>query len=187
MRRILALAGFAFVVLMTGCVRSAHPIYMKEDLTFDPGLLGTWFEKDGKDIWIFEQAGDNAYKLMHLEDGEEAKSAIFDARLVQVGDQQYLDLFPEEPEIKSGFYKIHLVPVHSFVRLSLQRDSLRMSALDYDWLRKKIAARELDLPHVVVDGDIILTGGPREIQAFLIGIAEEKSAFCDPNELQRRN
>src|SRR5947199_2886443 len=58
MRRIRALAGLALVVLMTGCVRSVNPIYTEGDLTFDPGLLGAWLEKDGKDIWIFEQAGD---------------------------------------------------------------------------------------------------------------------------------
>ena len=187
MRKLLALAGLALVVLMTGCVRSVQPIYTEEDLTFDPGLLGTWLEKDGKDIWIFEQAGDNAYKLTHLEDGEETKSATFEARLVQVGDHQYLDLFPEEPEIKSSFYKFHLVPVHSFVRLTLQGDSLCLTALDYDWMSKRIKAREIDLPHVLVDGDIILSGGPKEIQEFLIGIAEEKSAYCEPNEFQRRN
>ena len=46
MRRIRALAGLALVVLMTGCVRSVNPIYTEGDLTFDPGLLGAWLEKE---------------------------------------------------------------------------------------------------------------------------------------------
>ena len=186
MRKILALAGLAFVVLMAGCVRSVHPIYTKEDLTFDPGLLGTWLEKNDKDIWTIERAGDKAYKLTCLEDGEETKSATFDARLVRVGEQQFLDLFPEGPQFKSEFYKFHLLPVHSFVRVSLQGDSGRMTVLNNDWLSKKIAARELDLPHFVVDEDLVLTGGTKELRDFLIRIAEEKNAYYAPSEFQRR-
>ena len=80
-RNLIAIAGA--VVLFSACIPSVNPFYTSKDVVFDARLLGEWQEKgksnedksDIGDVWKFEKADTNAYKLTVTE--KEGKQGEF--------------------------------------------------------------------------------------------------------------
>lgn len=183
MRAIKLMVALGLVAFMAGCVPSLHPLFTEEDLVYDPALVGTWAEKEGEDICTFRKSGENAYDLIYTEEGVPAR---FDAHLVRIGEFLFLDTYPGEPDIKNGFYLVHLVPAHTFLRIWIEGDVLRYAMLDLDWLKKMIAEKKVDIAHEQVDGDILLTASTKELQEFFLKYADDDKAFPDLKELHRQ-
>ena len=183
MRTILLVIFIVFLLFMAGCVRSLHPLYTDNDLVFERGLLGTWAEeKNSKDSWIFQKAGENAYDLIHTEKGT---SARFEAHLVRLGEFLFLDIFPEPPDTKNEFYKFHLIQAHTFSRIWIHGDVVRLSMLDNDWLWDMISHNKVSIRHERVDHGVILTASTEELQKFVVTYANDTLAFPQPSELSR--
>ena len=175
--------ALGLALLLAGCVPSLHPLYTEEDLVYDSALVGTWIEAEGEDTWTFLKLGDAAYDLIYTE---ERVPARFEAHLVQVGEFLFLDTYPGEPDIKNDFYLIHIIPAHIFLRIEIEGDVLRYAMLDLDWLKKMISEKNVDIEHEEMEGGILLTARPKELQAFLAEYAEDEKAFPDPQELHRQ-
>jgi len=183
MRSLKLTLALGLVVLLAGCVPSLHPLYTEEDLVYDSALVGTWTGAEGEDTWTFRKLGDTAYDLIYTEEGVPAR---FEAHLVQVGEFLFLDTYPGEPDIKNDFYLIHIIPAHIFLRIEIEGDVLRYAMLDLDWLKKMITEKKVDILHEEMEGGILLTAPPKELQAFFAKYAEDEKAFPDPQELHRQ-
>jgi len=183
MRITAIMVALGLAVLMAGCVPSLHPLFTEKDLVYDPALVGTWAEEEGEDIWIFRKSGDNAYDLIYSQKGVPAQ---FEAHLVQVAEFLFLDTYPKEPHIKNDLYTIHLIPAHTFSRIWIEGDVLRLAMLDLDWLKRMIAEKKVDIAHERVDEGIVLTASTKELQEFVLKYAEDEEAFHDPTELHRQ-
>jgi hypothetical protein len=183
MRALKLTVALGLAVLVAGCVPSLHPLYTEEDLVYDPALVGTWTEEESEDTWTFRKVGDKSYDLIYTEEGVPAR---FDAHLVRVGEFLFLDTYPGEPDIKNGFYLIHLVPAHTFSRIEMEGDALRYAMLDLDWLKRMIAEKATDIGHEEMEGGILLTAPPNELQEFLLKYADDDNAFPDSKELHRQ-
>ena len=183
MRTIRLLVALGLAALMAGCVPSLHPLFTEEDLVYDPALVGTWAEEEGEDIWTFRKSGENAYDLIYTEEGVPAR---FDAHLVRIGEFLFLDTYPGEPDIKNGFYLVHLVPAHTFLRIWIEGDVLRYAMLNLDWLKKMIAEKKVEIGHEQVDGDVVLTASTKELQEFFLKYADDDKAFPDLKDLHRQ-
>lgn len=179
--KILILLGVA--IFLTGCVPSLHPLFTDKDLVFDQALVGTWVDEDGKNIWEFKKSGENAYELVYTENEEPAK---FQAHLVKLGDFLFLDIFPEEPEMKNGLYKGLLIPAHGFSRIWIEGDSVRLAYLDPDWLKQMIDKKKVNIGHDFIDQSIILTAQTKDLQNFALKYAEDAKAFSNKSELHRQ-
>ncbi len=184
MRTTIIIAAFGLVALIGGCVRSLHPLFNEEDLVFEPSLVGTWSEEDDEDTWSFQKSGENAYDLIVTEGG---LPAGFDAKLGRLGSYLFLDLYPQEPDIKNDFYKFHLIPAHTFSRVWIEEDTLHLSMLDNDWLRDMIDQGELNIEHERLDGGIVLTTATDILQEFVVRHAEDDRAFPVPGKLLRQD
>lgn len=178
---ILILLGVA--ILFTGCVPSLHPLFTDKDLVFDPALVGTWVDEDGKSTWTFQKSGENAYELVYTENEEPAK---FQAHLLKLGDFLFLDIFPEESEMKNGLYKGLLIPAHGFSRIWIEGDSVRLAYLDPDWLKGMIDKKKIKIDYDLIDQTIILTAQTNELQNFALKYAEDNKAFSNKSELHRQ-
>ena len=167
----------ALALLLAGCVvPSVHPFYTEETLIFDPGLLGIWADKDGE-RWIFLASGEAGYELVTNPKGKHAP-ASFDARLVQIGQQRYLDLCPKQVEGEPGFRDWHMIPAHSIARVRLNGDTLEMSTLSLEWLRDRIDERQLQIAHSRLGKDsVLLTAPPAQLQAMVMLVADDAKAF----------
>jgi hypothetical protein len=182
----------ALAILMAGCVpTSVHPLYFKKDLIFIPELIGTWgnpADEEG-DKLVFEQAGDNSYKMSYYESkeesGEEASWASFEAHLIRLGDNFFLDVFPEEPELKNDFYNLHLVPTHSFMRVAVVGDTLKLGIFDYSWLENNLEDGKVNLKHETRDDLIVLTASTEELQEFVAKYAKAAFPYEKDNMLLR--
>jgi len=183
MRTTVVIVALGLAVLMAGCVPSLHPLFTEKDLVYDPALVGTWAEEEGEDIWIFRKSGDNAYDLIYSQKGVPAQ---FEAHLVQVAEFLFLDTYPGEPNIKNDLYTIHLIPAHTFSRIWIEGDVLRLAMLDLDWLKDMIAKKKVNIAHEQVDGGIVLTASTKELQEFFLKYADDDKAFPDPKELHRQ-
>lgn len=170
-------------LLLPGCIPSLHPLYTKEDSVFEPQLLGPWVQDDGKNQWTFTKEGEKAYSVVYTEDGNPAK---FDGHLVKLGNALFLDLFPKDPPIKNHFYGMHLVPAHTFLKLTLHQDQLRMAAMNPDWLSKKMEAGEVTIKHEKIEGAVVLTASTGELQEFVGMYADDREAFGEGGLFHRK-
>ncbi len=179
MRTVMFLVVCGLAILVEGCVRSLHPLYTEENLVFEAALVGTWIEDEDGDTWIFMKSGDKAYELVVTENGAPAK---FDAHLVQLGAFQFLDLYPREPDLENDFYKF---PVHTFSRIWIEEDAMRLSMLDNDWLEDMIEQEKVSIAHERSEEGLLVTAPTEDLQQLVVQYAEDEKAFPQPGEMRR--
>ena len=179
MRMAKMLIAIGLLALLAGCepTLSLHPLYTGKDLVFQTELLGSWVGGgDGDKTTItFQKSGENAYELFFMGEGTAGKH--FEARLAQVGRYLFLDVSPKELDTKDDFYKMHLIPVHTFYRVRVEGDLLQINYLDDDWVKKLTAARATDISQEILDGEVVLTAPTEALQSFVLMHAEDEEAF----------
>jgi len=185
----LALAGIA----AAGCddsgnpfVVSLQPFYTKLDLEADPGLTGTWKDKEEDVSFSFEAGREKEYTLVVKErDGNRETSGEFKAHLMRLGGSWFIDFFPNNNSEGGEFYRVHFFRGHSIARVELGQDSMQMAFLSASWLRARIDEKSIDTPHEKADESILLTGTTVEVQELAYLYANDEKAFADPLSLER--
>src|SRR4051812_6685099 len=167
----------ALLLLLPGCVRSLHPIYTEQTLTYDPALLGTWVDEKGETQIEIAAAPDNgepntlkSYRIVHTD--KDAKPARLIGYLAKVGDLLVADLTISEDNTlpESDFAKTHLFPLHTFWIISHGDDkdaaaspttpTLTLRAISHDWLKKFINDHPDAIANYRSNDDVILTAPP---------------------------
>ncbi len=190
-----ALLPLALALILVGCdgpeipnplVPSLQPLFTDADLDFDPALLDSFMDEKGEVTFTFAKLADTSYRLTVKElEGDKEVSGNFQAHLVRLGGYWFLDFFPDGPDIGDDFYKLHLLRAHSFARIWLQGDRLRIGLLSSDWLKKKIDEKSVEIDHQLADDSLLLTASTRELQDLLFRYATEEKAFGEPLDLHR--
>jgi hypothetical protein len=196
---ILGLAAF----MISGCwTLSIHPLYIEKDVVTDPMLAGKWYSPEDYDqLWIFEEDGDDAYLLTIVEGVEDQlkdavenesrlvvtvdpdREASFEIHLVRLGEYTVMDFYPEEPENVNEFYKFHVIPAHSFSKVSLEGHVLQISFFDSEWLMDGLDEGGLPI-NVEEWGDLrVITAETEDLQRFILDNIDE--AFDEPQTLHR--
>lgn len=187
----------AVVGWTAACVPSLHPLYTEEDLVFEEALLGSWADTDDDECWRFERSESKSYVLTFTPEGDEepigsgqGRPARFDAHLVQLGDDLFLDLYPdfgsEGIGLGNGLLELHLVSAHTFSRIWIDEDSVRIGMMDSDWLDKALSGGEIEVEHERSEEGILLTAETSELQAFARSIADNSEAFGSVVDLVRQ-
>ena len=151
------------LAIVAGCVPSLHPLYTDKDVVFELGLLGKWSHEDenSKDTWTFTKGNGKEYNLV-VDDGK--KQGAFIAHLVKVEGGMFLDIFPKEPNLKENdFYKMHLLPAHTFMRVKQIKPTLQMAPLNPKWIEKLLEENPDALGHEKVEDRLVLTAKPKEL------------------------
>jgi hypothetical protein len=170
---------YCTVLLLAGCLSSLHPLYNDKTLVFKQKLIGKWMGDDNG-IWQFKKAGDKEYELRIFDD--EKEFGRFSAHLVEIKGLMFLDLFPDAKPLEDldDFYKIHILPVHTFMKVDQINPKLRLQMIDYDKVGKMIENDPNMIKHEVVDDDrIVLTASTEELQNFVVGHVD---TIFDSNE-----
>lgn len=177
-------AALAACALLTGCyVQSVHPLYSDRNSIFDPSLIGTWVaEEDEEFMFTLEDTTRGVYTLVCDESGATAR---FQAVLAEIEGHRFLDIYPEDPANDNGFYRDHLMRVHSFLKLEHTADTLAVYDFDAEWLTTMTAQKQITIPHVALDGAVLLTASTTELQAFVRKYARTPEAFSEPVRLRR--
>ena len=173
----------ALALLVAGCiVTSVHPLYFEEGVVYDQTLLGTWSEKGENEAWLFKKAEGNTYQLFIFD---EESSGEFEARLVRLGDYLFLDIFPKAQQSGNVLYNLHTVPMHSFMKVSIEEDFLHLAPLDKEWFDEMIKQEKITIKHEKRDDLCVLTASTGELQEFVLKYADDEDVF-EFGDLYRR-
>ncbi len=211
--KVAALVVLAVILFLQSCIPSLYPIYTADKLVMLDQLPGRWVNSSGdekmkislnggesgqQETWDFRQGENKNYLLIHTD--EKGVSAAFDVHIIQLGQHYFMDFFPADLpcddadhatgkhgllEEENSFLAYHLLPVHTFAKLELQAEQLKISMFDPDFLKKILEDGEYQIKHEKVDESYVLTASPEELQKFAEKYANEKAAFLDgPIELK---
>jgi hypothetical protein len=188
--RAFALPAAGAVLLLTGCFSlSVNPLHDGLSTVYEPQLVGLWGAPDDPqgESWEFQAGPDRSYRLL-VRAGDNlrldpATDAAFTAHLVRLEDHLFLDLFPEEPEQGSDFYKSHIVPAHSIWRVKLEGHTLTLWPMDAGKLMDSLQDGSLAVDHVERDGVLVFTAPTVEMQSLVATYRD--SLFTDGETLQR--
>lgn len=171
--------ALSIALLLASCTPSLEPLYTAQDLVFDAGLAGTWTEKGGEATWVVKPSGENSYEVSSTAEGEAHR---YEARLLQLGSERFLDLTPKEKlGFKDDFFGGHWVCTHTFYRIRREGDSVRVGGLDPDSLKPLVEAKRLPIAQLI-NGEVLLTGPTAALQEFVV---KHREAFVDPVEYRR--
>ena len=181
MKSKLLIWGLAALVAAGGCIPSLNPVYRPEDLVFEPAAVGVWTEEDGKARWEFSQRDEKSYRLVYTDrDGQQGR---FIAHLARIDGTLLLDLIPEEiAGDTSGFYKFHLVPIHTIYLVRQIEPKLELAAIDYQWLSDELARQPGTIQASTLNGRSLITAPTDEVRAFVVN---NKDRFTAKFNLKR--
>ncbi len=197
----IALAGL-LGILLNGCIPSIYPLYTADKLVMLTGLPGKWQQDKGQapqngdtkkpETWTFRQGEGKNYLLIHED--EDGYFAAFDVHVVKLGDHYFMDFYPDDmpdekttgigsmlgnPQELNSFMKIHLLAVHTFAKVELSGNVLKISMFDPEFLEKLLERQQIRIKHEKTEGGYVLTASSEDLQKFVGKYATEKSAFLD--------
>ncbi len=185
MRKVAKVLAFSSLLLVASCVRSLNPLYTDQDLIYDNSLVGVWKDKETSETWAFSNGGKLEYKLLHTE--EDGRNGEFSARLVRLGDKLFLDIVPTKTGFPQGdFYQSQLLPTHTIMHVVPGESTVRIAMLEVRWLQDLLADNPDAIRHETINGEIILTATPKEMQGFLLKHLNTRGAFSQSFELIRK-
>ena len=129
----------------------------------------------------FQVVRGESYRMTVLNSDERL---VYQAHLVQIGHDMFLDLYPL-PEYSDAAFGENMFPVHTFMKLKLNGNKLDLTQFDLDKLNKLFKSNLIRLRHENVDGTILITAQPKELQKFLGKYSEDESVFEDPETYTR--
>ncbi len=189
--------NFSIILIITvffsGCVvYSFYPLYTEKDLFANDILTGNWIDDDNTE-WNFEHAYfgkkvpeniDSTSYVLHLKD-DESKESEFSVHIIKLGGYYFLDFYLEDflgDDSDLDLASFHIVPVHTFARLTVKENELIINWFDQDWLEKLIEENKIRIHHENNDDYILLTAKPRELQKFVTKYVNSEEAFKDGME-----
>jgi hypothetical protein len=154
------------LTLLAGCVPSLNPLYTDDTLVFEPALIGVWKQPEGSARWNFSQLDARSYRLLYTD--EQGQQGRFIGHLVRLDGELFLDLFPEESQLDaSGFYKLHLVPIHTIYRVHGTQPNLKLAAIDYKWFDEYLTSHPKEIQYATFNGRKLITASTADVQKFV--------------------
>ena len=187
-RKAIQLSIIAFIAaLIGGCVPSWNALFTEKDLIFDAKLVGT-FNGDDDEVWEFAKDGDKKYKLTYTD--KEGK-ATFEAHLLKIKDRQFLDVQLDEKGYEglklNALAKLTMVPARIFFRVDEVGSSVKLAAVNPDWLAKHLEKNPKAITHLQKGEMLFFTAETKDLQAFVIKHVEGEALFGGPFTLKRKS
>ena len=188
-------------LFFSGCVvYSFYPLYTEKDLFANELLSGQWLETDDEStapedadgIWTFEHPYINKKKsdekdslsyVLTLKTKEKDRyvESVFDVHLIELGGDYFLDFylrdFLEGDDLTLGDF--HVIPVHTFAKLTITDNHLIINWFDPEWLEELIRQNKIRIHHEDNGDFILLTAKPKELQKFVTKYVNSEEAFKD--------
>jgi len=184
--------SLVLIFFFSGCVvYSFYPLYTEKDLFSNDLLTGNWIDKDSTN-WNFE----HAYKGKEIPENIDSTSYIlkmknkdnkesnFSIHIIKLGGYYFLDFYLEDfyGNDELDLASFHIVPVHTFAKVSITKNQLQINWYDQDWLGKLIKENKIRIRHESNDDYVLLTASPKELQKFVTKYVNSEEAFKDGME-----
>jgi hypothetical protein len=115
---------------------------------------------------------------------EKGKKEAYIAHLVEIGDDLFMDLYPVK-EFSSLNVSDNYFPVHTFYKVKVTEDEFLMTHFDLDKLNKLFESNRIRLRHENVEGTILITAQPKELQKFIDQYSDDETVFDYTDTYQR--
>lgn len=208
MKRKAALIILVLSLSLSSCVYSLFPLYSEETVVFKEELLGKWaVDNDGS--YLLFQRPDDIEKtksgiglLMHphgssssidremlyfldiYDQSVSSQVQRYEAHMVQLGDDYFLDIFPTS-EFGNETMSDNFMGMHSFFKLEASKNELKITRFDLQKLSELFNSNLIRLRHEAVDGTILITAQTEELQQFIERYAKDERVFEDTEIYQR--
>lgn len=161
------LAAFP-VLALSSCVPSLHPFFARQDLAFEPALIGMWDDDKCRHRWEFSQAEEKRYRLTHTD--EEHRKSGFIVHLFKIEGMLCLDLWPSDFDSSlNPLQALHVVPAHNAMLVRQIMPELQVAFLSYSAIRSHLEKNPKAIAHARLGNDeYILTALPYELQRFIL-------------------
>lgn len=123
-------------------------------------------------ISVFEE---KSYRLTVIDKKEDTETA-YTAHLVELGGDLFLDLYPIT-HYNSNTFSDNYFPVHTFYKVEITEEEFTMIHFDLEKLNDLFESNLIRLRHENVEGTILITAQPKELQKFLDKYADDESVF----------
>ncbi|MDW3195960.1 MAG: hypothetical protein R8G66_26530 [Cytophagales bacterium] len=143
-------------------------------------------EKSSSARWLLNQTSfdgsvsvstDKSYRMIVQDNDEE--SSVYKVHLVKISDNYFIDLYPII-DTKSGFFSANAFPVHTFMKVNFSNNLFELISFDLDKLNDMFVKKLVRLRHEDVDGNILITAQPEQIQKFLEVYSDNEEVYEDP-------
>jgi hypothetical protein len=148
----------------SGClVISLQPAYDADSVVFDEALVGQWQNADDQLLLTVERGEWRSYKITYTD---RSSSRILNGNITRIGEQQFVDV----TEMRGADPGPYLLPVHGIFRMNVERDTLAVTPLDYDWFMAAIKEKRRDVPSVAIDDrkNVVMTSPTVELRRWLL-------------------
>jgi len=195
MRASLGLCVLAASFFLGGCATSLRQVAPEKDCVFDPSVLGTWTatDEDGQSTAIkWEKKVPDGYLISFTPTGKDYRVA-YAVRLFRLGTTLFYDAAADRVTVRGEDLDVEdlgVAPRHMIGKIQIRPDEIRTTALDAHWMQKALEEKRVSLKFEKMSSelwpDILLTGPPGEIRAFLEKYADDKGAFPDELVIKRQ-
>jgi hypothetical protein len=195
MKKAITTTLISMLVLISSCaIFSIHPLYHSTDLLQKDTLLGLWLEEDNTkgSIQFTSQDDNDLYKTIMIDDSD---TALFEAGLLELDGQLYLDFFPSEDcDFFGGGDCTMLVnlsnnyiPTHTFMKVDIVKNSLKITPFDGERLVQLFRQNRIRLAHEFFDPEedqnddfVVITASTDDLQKFVARYSNDEEAFDEP-------
>jgi hypothetical protein len=186
------LIAFFIALFFSGCVvYSFYPLYTEKDLFPNDLLTGEWLD-DEETIWSFKHPNigkkelgvvDSTSYVLLIKDKDGRKSE-FSVHVVKLGGHLFLDFYLEDflDDQDLELADFHIIPVHTFAKLTETENQLQINWFDQGWLADLIKENKIRVHHEKNEDFILLTAKPEELQKFVTKYVNSEEAFKDGME-----
>ena len=109
---------------------------------------------------------------------DQGEATNYEMHLVQIGDDLFMDLSATDDNYTDKvFGSMVWFPVHTFMKVKLNGNKLDLIQFDLDKLNKLFKSNLIRLRNENVDGTILITAQPKELQKFLDKYSDDESVF----------
>jgi hypothetical protein len=174
---------YLLAILLGGClpVMSLHPLYSEKNVVFDEKLLGTWVDDPNKPetTWQFSRGyaadapeTEKQYKLIFCD--KEGKKGSFEAHLVKLNKQLFLDVYPSElpwepndpNKVQWAYNTLFLIPAHGFLKVNAAEPQLKLQIVLSDKCKEFLEKDPNAVERTIVEDRVVLTAQTKKLQEF---------------------
>jgi len=118
---------------------------------------------------------DMAYRMTFVN-GEDIYK--YEVHLAQIGEDIFMDLYATEDSFSDKAFGSNVwFPVHTFMKLELDNEQLTITQFDLDKMNDLFDSNLIRMSHETMDGTVLITAQPEEIQKFLKKYSRDESVF----------
>jgi hypothetical protein len=181
-------------LVLSSCVQSLYPLTEnKNQIVFNPELLGQWKENDGTE-YLVDSSNDKVYHVAiidHRPGSGISDTSYFLMTIVSINGKYFLDCVPDTTQgliQRLGEQALNFtIPVHNILKLnSITKNSVEIGSIDNDQVLKLMQQKKFSIKYEPVDKDrTLLLEKPENLQQKLTELERFPMAY-EKDILQRK-